>query len=507
MKNIKYIFVILLGIIYFNNLVFAQSDEECTIGVASGKVTEDGRPLIWKSRDNSSAPNNELVYNTSFDIPFLEIVTAGNTYAWMGVNKSGFAILNSLAEDLTRESDGFSNGSLMREALGICSTAAEFDALLESTNSTGRQTRGNFAVIDKNGNALLYEIGGTQFWKYDANDSLQNSEGYIVRTNFALNGDGSNGSGYERFNRTSDLINSFAEGDSLSYKSILRYQMRDFSDFDSDPVNVPFADTWIDGRPYGYIYTGKSICRSSTVSATVIQGIMSGESEKLTTIWTILGQPAATIAVPYWPVGTTPNYTNGNLTAPLCDISLQIREQLFDYTENGNYIDSYKLLDGEGGGLWTETFPVEDDIISNAEAKLDEWRMGGFSDSELLEKENEYAQQAFEALNYIYSNLTDVEKDKNIAYQFKLNQNYPNPFNPSTKIDFSIPSASVVLLKIYNMLGKEVATLVNGQFSKGKHSVIWNISDKNISSGVYFYRIWVKENGNYADTKKLIILK
>jgi len=71
-----------------DSFLFAESfDEECTIGVASGKATNDGRPLIWKTRDNSLAPDNELIFNKSDDLSFLEIVTAGKTYAWMGVNE------------------------------------------------------------------------------------------------------------------------------------------------------------------------------------------------------------------------------------------------------------------------------------------------------------------------------------------------------------------------------------------------------------------------------------
>jgi hypothetical protein len=344
-----------------DSFLFAESfDEECTIGVASGKATNDGRPLIWKTRDNSLAPDNELIFNKSDDLSFLEIVTAGKTYAWMGVNEKGFAILNSLASDLPAGSSGLSNGAFMKKALGTCATVAAFRTLLDATNASGRKTHGNFAVLDSTGEAIMFEISGDTYWEFNTNDSLVAPEGYVIRTNFALNGNGIDGSGYERYLRSSNLIHSFRNGDSLNYRSIIRHQMRDFSDYDSNPVPVPFPDRWLSDRPYGYIYTGVSICRSSSVSATVIQGILPGEAPELTTMWALLGQPAASVAVPYWPVGYTPAAANGSNTAPLCDKSLQIKARLFDYSENSKYIDSYKLRDGHGGGIWAITFPAED---------------------------------------------------------------------------------------------------------------------------------------------------
>ncbi len=505
-KNINR-YILLFSLIVLQYPLFAQ-DEECTIGAASGHATSDGRPLIWKTRDYSSAPNNELVYNTSYDLGFLEIVTAGKTYAWMGVNESGFAILNSLATDLAAGTTGLSNGALMRYVLGNFSTIEEFQSYLDGTNSSGRKTRGNFAVLDKTGEAAIYEIDGTSYWKYSTDDSIHAPHGYIIRTNFALNGNGSGG-GYERFDRSSDLIKSFYQGDSLNYKSILRYQMRDFSDYDSQPVDIPFADTWISGRPYGYIYTDKSVCRASSVSATVIQGVLENESEKLSTMWTMLGQPAAAITVPYWPVGATPQVANGSSTAPLCDIALQIKAILFDYSENSNYIDSYKLLDGEGNGLWTDTFPVEDSIFVKSEQFLNNWRANGFTTDEMITAEGDLANYAYESLKQVYTNLiTDVDDNSNeIVNSYQLSQNYPNPFNPSTRIDFAIPKSGHVVLKVYDLLGRVVATIVNNKMEQGAHSIIWNTASENIPSGVYFYKISVSGDKRFTEVKKLILMK
>ena len=89
-----------------------------------------------------------------------------------------------------------------------------------------------------------------------------------------------------------------------------------------------------------------------------------------------------------------------------------------------------------------------------------------------------------------------------IPDKFELSQNYPNPFNPTTNINFSISNAQFVTLKIYDMLGKEIATLVNEKLNAGSYKVNWNASA--ISSGVYYYRITA---GNFVETKKMILLK
>ena len=85
---------------------------------------------------------------------------------------------------------------------------------------------------------------------------------------------------------------------------------------------------------------------------------------------------------------------------------------------------------------------------------------------------------------------------------FQLSQNYPNPFNPSTSISYQLPQSSVVTLKVYDVLGKEVASLVEGVQSAGRHTVRFDAS--LLRSGVYFYRI---QAGTFSDTKKLMVIK
>ncbi len=97
---------------------------------------------------------------------------------------------------------------------------------------------------------------------------------------------------------------------------------------------------------------------------------------------------------------------------------------------------------------------------------------------------------------------TNVKEADFIPSEYLLSQNYPNPFNPTTSIEFSIPTKSHVSLKIYNLLGEEVKTLVSGERNAGKYNLKFDAS--NFASGVYFYRL---KSGSFVDTKKLILLR
>jgi len=94
------------------------------------------------------------------------------------------------------------------------------------------------------------------------------------------------------------------------------------------------------------------------------------------------------------------------------------------------------------------------------------------------------------------------ENNKSVPSQFWLEQNYPNPFNPATKIKYSVPQTSSVTLKVFDLLGKEVATLVNGVVIAGNHEVRFDAG--KLSGGIYFYRL--TSNG-FVSTKKMTLLK
>lgn len=103
--------------------------------------------------------------------------------------------------------------------------------------------------------------------------------------------------------------------------------------------------------------------------------------------------------------------------------------------------------------------------------------------------------------------LSSGETDQNKPTQFELRCNYPNPFNPSTNIEYSLPYESKITLKIYNMVGQEVKTLIDKTLPAGVYSVEWDGKDQYgniVSTGIYFYKI---EAEGFSATRKMILLK
>jgi photosystem II stability/assembly factor-like uncharacterized protein len=98
--------------------------------------------------------------------------------------------------------------------------------------------------------------------------------------------------------------------------------------------------------------------------------------------------------------------------------------------------------------------------------------------------------------------VTSVDGETGVPDRFELGKNYPNPFNPSTTIQYSLPLKGHVTLKVYDALGKEVASLVSEVKNPGAYSVKWDAS--RVASGVYFYRL---QAGSFVETKKLVLLR
>ena len=101
-----------------------------------------------------------------------------------------------------------------------------------------------------------------------------------------------------------------------------------------------------------------------------------------------------------------------------------------------------------------------------------------------------------------YNNATDIEDEITEVNNYALYQNYPNPFNPTTKIQYNLAEASKVNLKVYDVLGNEVAALVDEEQTAGKYEV--NFSASQLTSGIYFYKLTA---GTYVATKSMIVLK
>jgi len=175
------------------------------------------------------------------------------------------------------------------------------------------------------------------------------------------------------------------------------------------------------------------------------------------------------------------------------------------YDESGKIFSIYETIFNSNS---KETIWYSTSVYNDSLEIIARWVYNYNIDSTLKEKlayENRNdLQELSRKWEYIYaplSQLTDVRND-NVFVSFYLSQNYPNPFNPSTKISWQSPEGSWQTLKIYDVLGNEVATLVDEFRNSGSYDIEYNAS--KLSSGVYFYQL---KAGDYVETKKMIFLK
>jgi hypothetical protein len=105
-------------------------------------------------------------------------------------------------------------------------------------------------------------------------------------------------------------------------------------------------------------------------------------------------------------------------------------------------------------------------------------------------------------ISYDELNVTDAQNEGSVPSEFKLEQNYPNPFNPSTTISWQSPVGSHQTLKVFDLLGSEVAILVDEEKPAGSYEISFDASD--LPSGTYFYQLQI---GNFVETKKMLIIK
>jgi hypothetical protein len=374
----------------------------CTTAVISGKVTADGRPLLWKNRDISSTRRNEVVVFDGLKHRVLAVANAGKRdELWMGVNSAGFCIENSVSRDLAGESPaaGPGNGGLIKLALETCSTVEDFRALLERTGQDGRKTRGNFGVIDALGGAALFEAGATDFQMYDANDPDVAPNGYVVRANFALSArklppvpDPAAVIGTyagERYLRACRLLDH-RDGADISVRYLLRHLCRDLADEQGNPhagsVNGVVGDLPV------VVDTASTISRTTTVSAAVFHGVTPGEDPLLTTMWVALGDPKFSIAVPCWvSVEELTEALSGPYGGVIGSIANTLRE--WNLTRDRTGVRTEQLPQ-----IWSDLWPVENRMLATVDEARARWSSSPPSAAETTEFHRHLAAEALDAM-------------------------------------------------------------------------------------------------------------
>ncbi|WP_321332964.1 hypothetical protein [uncultured Bacteroides sp.] len=384
MKKILFLTVAILFCFFLGKDVYA-----CTSAVISGKITPDGRPLLWKNRDTDYAQNN-IKYFSGKRYSFVAIVNSVDNNpreAWIGTNSVGFSIMNTQSYNLEKvkpgEDRGAANGSIMKQALGVCATVDDFKHFLDSIKKPSH-IEANFGVIDAKGGAAVFEVGYYKYTVYDANNPKDAPCGYIARTNFSFAGEVNNGAGYVRYMQEDKLLMPASATKQITPAWIFSELSRSFAnsllgiDLKSGEFNRPKTTGWFVDQDF--------IARKSTSCSVVVQGVKKDENPELTIMWTVLGYPPASVAVPVWvkgaeqqlPVLLTRN--DETRVSPLCDMAVTLRDRVFSYTQgmgSDRYFNWELLYNSNKTGYMQRLAPVEEEVFNRTLPKLNQWRSQG----------------------------------------------------------------------------------------------------------------------------------
>ncbi|MCP4548556.1 MAG: T9SS type A sorting domain-containing protein [bacterium] len=332
----------------------------CTIAIISGEATCDGRPLLWKNRDINYNRQEVRYFDDGNHGGYLALVTPNaspTTTSYMGLNETGFAIMNAFSRDLSTGSPT-GHGTFMKLALRECGSVADFEALLIATSARRGHIWSNFGVIDGQGGASLFEVNDTDYRRYDAIDA----GGFIVRANNSLWGGGDLGS---RYHRAAALIDAAVSVDLLDVEFMLRSVARDLGETPSMPCGQ-----WPALEP--------ALNRHNTRSSVVVHGVRIGEDPRLATYWCTLGEPSCGVSVPLWPCAGSPplELFSPGLQAPLNLAILEQELYCYDTLNFDTTINTNALVGNDGlGGIQRYSLQIEQEALDATAARLDNWRM------------------------------------------------------------------------------------------------------------------------------------
>ena len=346
----------------------------CSSAVVSGKITPDGRPLLWKNRETGHM-RNHMAYVNGEKYDFIANVNSDNypaqKEAWIGYNTAGFALMNTqsfnlVKGDIADDDRGPDNGKVMYRALEVCATVADFCHFLDTIQKPSG-IEANFGVIDAQGAAAMFEVDEHTYKMFDANDPNVAPHGYIARTNFSNGGELNVGYGYVRYLEVERVLSKACAMGGITPQLIFTDLARSFRnnildiDLKSGDFNAPKASGWFTDQDF--------IPRKDTSCSIVVQGVKKGENPELGIVWTILGYPPTSVAVPLWVKNNLPaivSYDKEAEASPLSDVSLRLaKEKVFHYRQGGgtnHYLHWENLYNLQGTGIMQEFMKVEDEV-------------------------------------------------------------------------------------------------------------------------------------------------
>ena len=355
-------------------MIEVQPVMACTSVIVSGRVTKDGRPMIFKHRDSGNVHNMMIVVQGR-RYRYLGLVNAEDTTpvdVWGGHNEAGFGIINTAAYNLNGnggDTDG--DGILIRKALEFCATLEDFERLMDTVKKP-RDVNSNFAVLDAKGGCAYYETGNYKYVKFDVNDPAVAPDGYLMRTNFGTTGNHKLDQGVERYQAITAFMAEACKEGHLEHDYLIthisRYLKHGVTQLDMyDMMPETETDTC-------YVSFHDYIARYSTASVVLVQGVRPDESPLNTISWTIMGWPLTTIAMPLalLPSGKLPTLVSndGIGHSRLCEMGLQLKSRIFTLKKGNNtafYGNLAPLINKKGTGILQQLLLIEEDVMRRGE--------------------------------------------------------------------------------------------------------------------------------------------
>lgn len=364
----------------------------CTSVVVSGKVTPDGRPLLWKHRD-TGALQNSVKYFSGEKYSFIAVVNSGEdnpTDVWIGTNSAGFSVMNTQSYNLVEVKDdeerGEANGRVMRRALEVCATVDDFKVFLD-TLAKPSLIEANFGVIDAQGGAAMFEVDYEKYVMFDANDPKDAPCGYIARSNFSFTGKVNVGAGYVRYMQEDKLLMPASAMKRITPAWIFSELSRSFVnpilgiDLKQGDFNLPKGTGWFVEQDF--------ISRHESASSVVIQGVKKGENPDLVTMWTALGYPPVSVALPLWVKGADRKLpvlvqTEKDMAASgMSRRTTVLLDKVYAYNQGmgtNRYFNWELLYNLDKTGYMQLLAPVEEKVFQMTEPLMKEWRAKGTPD-------------------------------------------------------------------------------------------------------------------------------
>lgn len=353
----------------------------CTIAIISGKHTPDGRPILWKHRDTGVLENKVIIFSGG-RYRASGLVNSDDEdpkRIWIGFNEAGFAIMNSASYNLIEEDTiqmPHMTGHMMRDALLECGSVDDFERFLqEHPKPMGVET--NYGVIDAYGNAAFFETDNFGYTRIDVDDKTVAPHGYIVRTNYSFTGVPNEGAGYIRFETAERLFYRASASNNLSIPHIMSNMATSvWNSYSGQDARNAIHMRDIESK---FMYFQDCINRYSSSSSVAIQGVKPGQSPSLTTMWSMVGFPLASVVIPTWitPDKTLPSVITapGIENAPICDWALELKKEMIPSRRGSTqyYIDAVRVFNADNTGITQNLIPVSAIIMDRTLKLMEEW--------------------------------------------------------------------------------------------------------------------------------------